>query len=299
MIYVITGATSFIGLELIRFLNFSGEEVIAICRKNSNKQVDIPCGVRIVHASMEEYDELHKFINKADIFINLAWEGTGHLGRNLTNIQQDNVKNTLAAMSSAKKMGCKLFLESGSQAEYGTINTIIKEDTECHPFSEYGKAKLEVLKKGQLLSQELGLKYVHLRIFSIYGENDHPWTLFSTCIKKMKNDEDISLSDCTQYWNFLYVKDAVSLIYKLIKEVISDKQHQCEIYNLASNDTRVLKDFVLEMKNTTSSNSKLKFGEINVSNRVNLQPSIEKLLKVIGNFEFTPFHKIIKNTYDR
>ena len=299
MVYVITGATSFIGLELINYLHQNGEEVIAVCRSNSNKLSEIPVGVKIVHATMDEYAQLHEVIPQADIFINLAWEGTGHSGRDLTNIQKDNIKNTLEAMISSQKMGCKLFVESGSQAEYGSIETTIKEESACNPFSEYGKAKLEVLEKGRKLSQEIGIKYVHFRIFSIYGENDHPWTLFSTCIQKMLKNEEIELSSCTQHWNFLYVKDAVALIHKVSRKAYLENNFHSEIYNLASNDTRVLKDFVEDIKNTLKSKSNLKYGKIEVKNLVSLQPSIDKLLEMVGNFTFTPFNTIIKKLNDK
>ena len=162
MVYIITGATSFIGLELVNYLHQNGEEVIAVCRSNSNKRSAIPTGVKIVHATMDEYAQLHQVIPHADIFINLAWEGTGHFGRDITTIQKDNIKNTLAAMISSQKMGCKLFVESGSQAEYGTVETIIKEETTCNPFSEYGKAKLEVLENSNIVrSKQKILATIH------------------------------------------------------------------------------------------------------------------------------------------
>lgn len=298
MVYVITGATSFIGIELIQHLHFSGEEVIAVCRNNSKKISKLPKGVRIVNATMDEYENLHTLILHADIFIHLAWEGTGHSGRDLENIQNKNISNTLAAMISSHKMGCKLFVVSGSQAEYGIVNTTITEETECNPFSEYGRAKLEVLKQGITLSQELGLKYIHLRIFSIYGENDHPWTLFSTCVNKMINNEEISLSNCTQYWNFLYVKDAVLLILKLCNRCLIDENFHYDIYNIASNDTRVLKDYIEEIRNLLSSKSILKYGDIKGTNIVSLQPSIDKIMNTIGDFSFTSFNNVIRKYND-
>ena len=70
-----------------------------------------------------------------------AWGGTGHDGRNVQDVQRENVINTIAAMFAADKMGCQVFVEAGSQAEYGTVLECITEETPCHPFSEYGKAK--------------------------------------------------------------------------------------------------------------------------------------------------------------
>ena len=60
----------------------------------------------------------------------------------------------------------------------------------------------------------------------------------------MLNNEEIELSSCTQHWNFLYVKDAAALIHKASRNAFLDKNFHFGIYNLASNDTRVLKDYV-------------------------------------------------------
>ena len=295
MVYVITGATSFIGLELINYLHQNGEEVIAVCRSNSNKLSAIPTGVKIVHAVMDEYANLHQVIPHADIFINLAWEGTGHSGRDITDIQNNNIKNTLEAMISSQKMGCKLFVESGSQAEYGSVETVISEKTECHPFSEYGKAKLSVKEKCFKYSEKLRIKYIHLRVFSIFGENDHPWTLIMSSIDKMLKNENIQLSSCEQNWNFLYIKDAVYQITELCKYAITNSNFKHEVFNIASKDTRKLKEFVEKMMILSDSKSVLEYGVIKPEHKVSLNPIITKTEDAIGNIATHKFEEIIKN----
>lgn len=260
MKYVITGATSFIGIELTNHLLQQNEKVIVVCRPTSKGLPDIPSDAKIVLAEMSDYINLHKQISKADVFVNLAWKGTGHGGRNAADVQNENIANTLSAMHAAEKMGCKVFVESGSQAEYGTVTSVITEDTPCIPFSEYGKAKLEVKNKGFRFAEELGIKYIHLRIFSIFGEKDHPWTLVMSAIDKMLANEDVNLSPCTQNWNFLYVKDAVKQIVELCRYAIGNDNFKHEVYNIASKDTRVLKEFVETIKRLTKSSSQLKCG---------------------------------------
>jgi len=295
MRFVVTGATSFIGLELIDYLIKQQHKVIGVCRPNSNGLSKIPSGAHVVLANMSEYSTLNKVIKSADIFINLAWDGTGHGQRNDVNIQHDNVKNTISSMQAAKKMGCKLFVEAGSQAEYGTITEKITENTPCHPFSEYGKAKLTVQKELFSLSEQLDIKYIHLRIFSLFGENDHPWTLIMSSIDKMLRNDPIELSSCTQKWNFLYVKDAVCQIVDLCEYATNNPDYRHEIYNIASKDTRILKDFVEEMKELTSSTSELHFGTINPTNIVSLNPNITKMENAIGELHFTPFQDVVNN----
>lgn len=280
--FVITGATSFIGLELIKYLQSFNHKVVAVCRPNSSGLCKIPEGVEIILEEMSEYGNLYKEIRQADVFVNLAWGGTGHDGRNIQDVQEENVIHTVAAMFAADKMECKVFVEAGSQAEYGTVLDKISETTPCHPFSEYGKAKLEVKNRLFKLSEQLGMKYIHLRIFSLFGENDHPWTLVMSCVDKMLRGETMELSSCTQKWNFLYVKDAVKQIYLLCLFALNNPEYKAEVFNIASKDTRVLKDFVQEIYMLSNSNSVLNFGVVRPTNVVSLDPDISKTEAATG-----------------
>ena len=288
---VITGASSFIGMELTDFLLAQGHHIIAVCRPESKSS--LPNGIEVVTLKMNEYRNLHRFITHADIFVNLAWAGTNHGGRNLGNVQKTNISSTIIAMIEAKKMGCKVFVESGSQAEYGTILGDISENTPCSPFSEYGKAKLEVKNRLFEFSERLGIKYIHLRIFSLYGENDHPWTLVMTCVDKMLRNEPIALTSCTQNWNFLYVKDAVKQISSLWEYAITDQNFQHEVFNIASKDTRVLKDFIEEIHRLTRSSSSLNYGAIMPSNIVSLKPDTSKTESAIGFISEFTFEDVV------
>ena len=293
MKFIITGATSFIGLELTDYLLANNHSVVAVCRPNSKGLSSIPSGAEIVTAEMSEYGNLHKEISSADVFINLAWGGTGHDGRNIVDVQNENVTYTTAAMFAADKIGCKLFVEAGSQAEYGSTTEPQTEDSVCNPFSEYGKAKLKVKEELFKISEQLGIKYIHLRIFSIFGENDHPWTIVMSAIDKMLKNEKVDLSPCTQNWNFLYVKDAVKMITKLCEYAINTNGFTHEVYNIASRDSRILKDFVEEMKAITESKSVMNYGSFTPSNLVSLQPNISKMELATGIYEYTHFADVI------
>lgn len=293
MKYIITGSTSFIGIELSRLLIGKGHDVYAVRRPSSTSINGISPKAHIIYANMSDYSSLYERIPKADAFINLAWGGTGHDGRNVADIQKENVENTLQAIQSANRMGCKIFVEAGSQAEYGTVIDEITEDTQCNPFSEYGKAKLEVKERAFDLCDRLGMKYIHLRIFSVFGENDHPWTLVMSSVDKMLKGETVNLSPCTQLWNFIYVKDAVKQIVGLCEYAINSDNFKHEVYNIASDDTRELKVFVEELKHLTNSDSKLNFGAIQPSNIVSLRPNITKLLSATHIMTFTPFADVV------
>ena len=293
MKYVVTGATSFLGRELVSRLLQDGHEVVAVCRPQSSALADIPLGVEVVLADMSDYGGLYRDVPEADVWVNLAWEGTGHDGRNQEEVQQANVIHTIAAMFGADKMGCRLFVEAGSQAEYGTVLTPISEQTPCNPFSAYGKAKLETFQRLSELSAQLGIKYLHLRIFSLYGETDHPWTLVMSSLDKMLRNEAIDLSPCTQQWNFLYVKDATRQVVTLCDYALSRQDFRSEVFNIASDDSRPLKEFVERMKELAGSKSPLNYGAITPKNVVSLLPDMTKTRNVVGTLSEYSFDNVI------
>lgn len=295
MKYIITGASGFIGVELSKQLLADGHTVYAVCRRESKGLKNVPKhkNLKMVWADLNHLNDIPEQVDKADVFIHLAWRGTTSNGRFNTSIQQESVDDALTAMRVAKKTGCRLFVESGSQAEYGTVYDKITEETPCHPFSDYGKAKLEVWNKGRVLCNELGLKYIHLRIFSMFGENDHPYTLVMSIIGKMlRNEPSIDLSSCTQNWNYIYSQDACKLINGLCDYAVNSDSFKAEVFNIASDDTRPLKDFVERIHELTHSTSRCNYGVIVPANVVTLDPNIDKVRRAV-NIEFTPFDEVI------
>ena len=294
--YIITGATSFIGKRLVHQLLSEGHNVVAVCRDANVARLKLGYSEKmtIVEAQMEQYDSLSEKIGEADVFIHLAWEGTGHNGRNMPEVQLFNIQYSLEALRQAVNMGCQLFIEAGSQAEYGVQQQTITETTPCSPFSEYGKAKLEICRHGFDFSEKFGIKYLHLRIFSLFGEDDHPWTLVMSSVCRMLKNEPIALSSCIQNWNFLYVADAVKQISLLSQYALQKVDFKHDIFNIASEDTRQLREFVEEMREITHSSSQLQYGVISQKNIVSLQPDVSKTRNAIHFISSEKFENIIR-----
>ena len=302
MKFVVTGATGFIGREVVSSLLKQGHYVYCVCRPNSPKVAVLPKddNLSIVEATMADYSTLGDKITNADVLINMAWDGITREGRDFTDVQRDNITYALQTMDAAKAMGCKVFVETGSQAEYGIVNDVITEDTPCYPFSDYGKAKLALKEAASKHAEEIGIKYLHLRIFSVYGENDHPWAMISSCTFKMLNNEDVELSACQQQWNFLYVKDCAKQITLLSEWAYVNMETSHEVINLASEDTRTLKSYIEEMYSLTGSTSKLLYGKVVPKNLVSLNPDITKLKNAIGfvaDYSFAQGYQNVINKY--
>lgn len=243
MIAAVTGGTSFVGAALLRRLLREGATCYAIVRPESRRLSALPTGdgnLRIVRAALDDTARWMDQIPGCDVFYHFAWDGVGAEGRADASIQSRNVDMALRCLEAAAELGAKRFLFSGSQAEYGLCEGPIAEERPCEPVIEYGKGKLRVLKKAQKRSAELNLEYVHMRIFSVYGPGDHPWTLVSRCLGAFLRDEVMALSSCEQLWNFLHVEDAANAMFAL---GACDLQGE-HIFNVAGEETIPLRRYV-------------------------------------------------------
>lgn len=304
MKFIVTGATGFIGSVFTKLLLEYGHEVYAVCLEHSSALKRLPKdpSLKLVYSTLEDYCNLPSQIESADIFVNFAWYGNSVESRSITDIQQKNVSYIAVALKSAQKMGCKLFVEPGTQAEYGTVSDKITEETPCHPFSEYGKAKATVKDVCFKLCVKIGIKYMHLRIFSVYGEFDHFHTLVLTSLNRMLENAPLNLSSCTQNWNFIYVRDVAKQIYYLCEKAYKDENFQHEVFNLASEDTRPLRNFVERIKYLLNSSSVLNFGMLTPEHLVTLNPDISKMknyIDFVADYTFDEGVKLIAERIKR
>lgn len=79
---------------------------------------------------------------QADAFFHLAWAHTIGAGRNDMPAQIENIRYTIDAVRTAAAMGCRVFVGTGSQAEYGRVDGVLRADTPTNPENGYGMAKL-------------------------------------------------------------------------------------------------------------------------------------------------------------
>ena len=212
---VISGATSMIGLSLIKECVRNDTQALAIIRKGSSKRYLLPQSdlIKIIECDIDEFDKVEIPDADCDCFYHFMWAGTTGVARNDEGLQMKNIDYCLDALRLAKKMGCRKFVGAGSQAEYGIKSEILKEDTQADPVTEYGKAKLKACDRCFKLSKDLNIEFNWVRILSVYGENDGENTLISSLIRKIRNKEAVELTACEQIWDYLYCEDAGKAFY--------------------------------------------------------------------------------------
>lgn len=274
---VITGATSFIGIHVIKECINKNYMVYAVIRPNSVNLSRLPASdkIHVIELEMGAYDKLTDCIGSADAFIHLAWEGTRGSHRDSAEMQLKNYECTITAMNVAKQLECQVFLGSGSQAEYGRMEGDVTELSPCNPTTEYGKKKLLACMKLAEIASENNIRFVWTRIFSIYGKYDYSGTLIMSAMQKMKNNAPIEMTACTQLWDYLHVEDAAKAIIVLVENDTASG-----IFNIASGVKKTLREFIEEMKEELQSNSELQFGVLpyGVDGSVDLRPDIAKMM---------------------
>ena len=179
-----------------------------------------------------------------DAWVHFAWDGVGSAGRSDTNIQIENIQNAKKAYLYAKLLGARKFLFAGSQAEYGIGNHRVPM-----PVSPYGKAKLAFGRwatEQSLLSElydDAPMQFIHMRIYSVYGNCDHEASLVNTVLRAALRHEAITLGPCEQRWNYLEVHDLARAIHILLRS----EDTRTGIYDIAGSDSRMLKKYVIAM----------------------------------------------------
>ncbi len=297
---IITGVTSFLGKSTAKYLLEKGFIVFGIVRSNSDISKlsnlkynnDESLNASNFHIINLDFNSLSsndfknfsddsidnqqniKLINEikdlnADIsVIHFAWGAT--LDRTNFAKQMMNIDMSLKVLEFAKILGANRFIFAGSQAEMSE--------------SAYGMAKKQFANLATSDFKNSKMKFIHFRIFSIYGKEDRETSLLKQLVKSFKENKDITLSSCEYKWNFLYIDDFTDMIYKFIT-----KNVDTGTYDIASIDTRLLKDYIIEAHHTFAANNKLLFGKRPDSMETFAIPDIKNTLNSIGNMKFTKF----------
>ena len=140
---LLTGATGYIGSHLCEKLASMGYEVMAVIRSASNIKLikHLVPTIKIVNIDYEGWLMRASDFNP-DIILHSAWNGVEAKDRDNVEIQQKNIDFMKNLFSIMNLTNVRRFISLGSQAEYGYLDRVVKEDEELKPNNEYAKTKI-------------------------------------------------------------------------------------------------------------------------------------------------------------
>ena len=295
-IAIITGITSFLGRNVAKYLIKNDFKVIGILRPESNKEKirDIKgldtITIDFNKINLSDFDDVeyeYRIKDKLDkiynedcefYFLHFGWGST--LNRNDFNSQMQNIDYSKKVYNIAKLLKTKKFIFAGSQAE--------KTNTTAYGMAKNGFSKWA-------FDQINEIDFIHMRIHSIYGIGDRNNSLIMSIIKSIKENKDIELSSLNYNWNYLYIDDFIKIVSKFLDNDIDTNI----IYDIGSDDTRLLKDYVNEIKIVLKAKNNFLIGVRPNSSEIFSVPNISFMMNVLKDFKFIKFsegiRKIFKN----
>jgi dihydroflavonol-4-reductase len=210
---LITGASGFIGKDLLKQFDLTSYDVTVITRDQSKFDAQFSNSVRILEADLLELDSLITAFDKQDILVNLAAEV-----RNTNLLEATNVQGTKNIIQAIQKTTISKVIHLSSVGVvgkgYSHSPLLVDEKTSASPASEYERTKwvseqlfLEAAAKGDF---ELAV----LRPTNVFGEN-HPFNALLNLMRKIVSGSPLFYVDGAMV-NYVYVADLNSFLLHLI-----------------------------------------------------------------------------------
>lgn len=258
----ITGATGFVGANLVRRLVKENFEVHILIRQNSRlwRIKDIIPKLHTHRVDILQKRLLKKQLQKIkpQIIFHLAntplYGGVHPSVRPYIDV---NLVGTINLIEACDDIDYDCFINTGSSAEYGPKMTIMKEDDICQPLSLYALTKLAGTNYASYYGRENKKPLITFRLFSPFGPYDDPKRLVSQVIYNAIAHQQIFLSDPKAVRDYIYIDDVVDAY---IKATAKAKNYPGEIFNLGSGQETPIQRVVETIVNLTKSKSNIKWG---------------------------------------
>lgn len=169
---LLTGATGFLGHNLVPCLLTAGYHVRALVRPTSNVDFLQELGVELAYA-----DDITDTLSVAEACVGcdqvIHAAGQFRFWGDMPSFWRVNVAGTAAVLEAADQAGVKQFVHVSTIAAVGETpgTAVITEETTCRPLDAYQRTKFEGERLALAYHRERGLPVVVLRPGAFYG----PW----------------------------------------------------------------------------------------------------------------------------
>lgn len=295
---VVTGATGFIGSWLIKeLLKEDNITVTIVIRRRDNllpEYVNDP-KVKIIEKNIAFIEKNDFCLDVYDVFYHLAWGGVASEKKNDLDIQIENIKMSCKIMKICMQINCKKLIVAGSVAEYVFNSDVINTNEKQTPNDIYGAAKVSTHFFMDVLSRQYSVNYIWALLPSTFGEGRKDNNIITYTIKKLLKEEVPQYGMLDQWWDFLYVEDVVRALYLIGKYGKGNKT-----YGIGSGEYRVLRDYIVEIRDLINPKLKLGIGSIQCVSQEKMSScvNINDLIEDTGFRPTTSFKDGIQKTIE-
>ena len=215
---IVTGGAGFIGSNLVRSLIAREDQVIVVdnlATTNSLRLIeDVADRIEFVHGDVRLAEDLERIgSGPVERVYHLAASFANELSMEYPTIDmRSNIEGTLNVLALAKRVGCGLFVYSGSSSSYGDAPVPFEEDGPTRPYTPYAISK----HVGEAYVRSSGIAHVILRLFNVYGPGDPPGRYRNAVPNMMqaldRPDGRIRIFGREATRDFTYVDDVVRVL---------------------------------------------------------------------------------------
>lgn len=214
-VVLLTGATGFVGRQVLRVLGEKGVRVWLVVRDGKQGQFAAVTNVEKVVTTPDLFAESADWwtdvCKGVDFVIHVAWYAEP--GKYLESAKNlDCLIGTLQLAKGAARARIKRFIGIGTCFEYDLTGGLLSVDTPLLPLSPYAGAKVAAF---NALSQWLPKQDVELawcRLFYLYGEGEDVRRLVPYLRTKLMGGEPVELTSGKQIRDYLDVCEAGRMI---------------------------------------------------------------------------------------
>lgn len=271
---LITGGTGFIGKNVVNELINRGYEVHSLVYPPFAPEQK---GLVQYEMNLLDFNTLDTFFKNHSFenLIHLAW----YVGPkcHVHDLNLDWTIATLNLLKFFKESGGKKFLGAGTISEYEyKYGYLVEDQTPTDPQTLYGNSKNAIFNIAKVFCKQNNIDFKWPRIFNLYGPAEKPQRLMPSVINSCLKGEDVKVSDCLKFQDYLHVEDTARGIVDVFESDIQGA------VNICSGKPVQLRTIVEKIAQLTNFKGNILWGAIPAAFGDDLVAGSNEKLKSIG-----------------